>query len=429
MRKGILSNIIRLAALVLAVSCTGGRLYAASVPLNSFTLEFTSSKKLNLTMSLVVDEKEIADILFRSCLSDTRPSTGERMFEDALRAAFDSEIAAWRRYEGYPFHQAELADIEKYKIDGHSENGMYYFQFTLELRSRQFMRHIDPSFAWDEGRERVSASLMLHFPFPDIPLGRDISTFALAPDAMQYIVVLPYPIANSQSELSDITGFLSATAYSATFLVHPDEYIPVILVGDLAPEPLPQVKDKVEVEVRDDRSASVRAEVHLKKDDLRRACGMQGGMSIIDAVGKVEGEYRDVVGALVPEGIRGEYSINISESVSELIFNIDISIPDLAEANKWESPFEYGKVGDLTFIYLPVHNPFDPARLEFCRGCKLRPVECNFTVVMPGRINNVNALRSSGLLFKAEGNRIDFYLAAEEDYSFLTIGSDSGRTR
>jgi len=426
MRKANPSFIKWSMVVILAVYCLAVRSDAASVPSNSFTLEFTSDGKLNLTMSLIVDEKEIADILFRLGLGDTRPSTGERMFEDALRSAFESEIAAWRKYEGYPYHQAELADIERYKIDGYSEGGMYYLKFGLELRSRQFMRHIDPSFVWEEGKERVSASLMLHFPFPDIPLGKNVSTFELAPDTMQYIVVLPYPIANSQLELSDVTGFLSATAYSVTFLVHPDEYIPVILIGDISPEPLPEGKDKILFELRGDRSASMQVEAHLGKDALRRACSARGGVSLTDGVGKIQAEYRDVVDSFIPLGIRNDYSINTSESVSELIFNIDVAIPDLAEANKYGSMFEYGKVGDLTFIYLPVYNPFDPAYLGFCRGCELRPTECNFAVVMPGRINNVNALRSSGLLFKAEGNKIEFYLPMK-DYCFLTISSDSGK--
>lgn len=398
---------------------------AAATSVNSFTVEFTPDGKMNITTSITVDEEKLSNLLFRIGAADKSPAEAESMFEDSLRKSFDAEKLAWRKFEGYPRNQAGLFDIENYKVEGYRNNGFYNLKYRLELRSRQAMRIIDPTFVWENSDCGVLVSIMLHFPFPDIPLTKGISLWELSPDAMQYMIILPYPISNSRAELADIPGFLSSTAYCASFLVRKGEYTSVILAGNISQQALPSARDWIEIEVRDDHSATVTAEVQLGKADLRRICSDIPDTDMLDALGIIRDEYDEVVRSLLPPCISADYSIDTGETSSDLIFSVHADIPDLIEANLCKGLFEFSRVGDITLIYLPVYNPFDPVNLNFCQGYSLRPTACNFAVIMPGRINNVNKLRSTGLLFKAEGNRIDFHLA-NSDYSFLTISSDSG---
>jgi len=403
-----------------------GTLWASPVniePPNSFTVEFTSDGKLNLTANLFVPEESIADLLYRLDLDEMGVEEAEGMLEENLRACFDEQIAEWRSYEGYPKHQAKLADIEKYEIDGRRKDGFYRLRYRLELRSRQVMRILDPTFAYVEEDDKVRLSLMLHFPFPDIPIAEGISLFELAGGAMQYIIVLSKPISNPKPELCDIRGFLSATAYSASFVVHPDEYIPIRLVGRVTRDVFPGTKNEIGFEIRDDHSGLINARMTMGKKDFKRICRRRG-VELVEALRTMKEQYEDFVQLSLPDWIEREIVIETDETTSELIFILNIELPSLPQFNLWDGVFEYAVVGDWTFIDLPLSNPFDPANLPFCEGSTIRPNPCTFTITMPGRIDNANEIRASGLQFKVGGNRVSFHLPPGA-YKHLNVSSDS----
>lgn len=403
-----------------------GTLWASPVniePANSFTVEFTSDGKLNLTTNLYVPEESIADLLYRLDLDEMGIEEAERMFEENLRACFDEQIAEWRSYEGYPKHLAKLADIEKYEMDGRRKDGFYRLRYRLELRSRQVMHILDPTFSYVEEDDKVRLSLMLHFPFPDIPLAEGVSLFELAPGAMQYIIVLPQPISNPKPELGDIRGFLSATAYSASFLVHPDEYIPIRLVGQVTRDLFPGTKNEIGFEIRDDHSGLINARMTMGKKDFKRICRRRG-VELVDALRTMVEQYEDFVQLSLPDWIEREIVIETDETPSELVFILRIELPSLPQFNLWDGAFEYAVVGDWTFIDLPLGNPFDPANLPFCEGSTIRPKPCTFRITMPGRIDNANEIRAYGLQFKVEGNKVSFHLPPGV-YKYLTVSSDS----
>jgi hypothetical protein len=393
-------------------------------PPNSFTVEFTIDGKLNITGSILVSEEAISGSLYRLGMRGMDVNRAEDMFEESLRACFEGQMAAWRSYAGYPHHQAKLADIENYRIDGSSKGRFYHLRYRLELRSRQIMRIMDPTFSYVEEKGKVSIVLMLHFPFPDMPLGKGVSLSELAPEAMQYIVILAHPIANPRPELGDIPGFLSATAYSASFVVHPDEYITVRLIGGVGSEVFPESRDHIDVEIRGDHSGCIRAETHISKLDLRRVCASRPEVGLVDAVGIIGAQYEEIIHSFLPEDIEYECNVETAETSTELVYTISAELPDLAQANECGDLFEYAMVGDWRFIYLPVHNPFEPSCLPFFEGTSVCPSPCTFAVTMPGRINNVNEIRASGLQFQVEGGRIAFHVSPGERV-FLTVGSDS----
>lgn len=396
----------------------------AAEPPNSFTVEFTSDDGLNITTNILISEERISGLVYRLDMGEMDVIEIEDMLETIIEECFKEQMAQWRKYEGYPRHLAELADIEEYEIDSTRRNGFYQLRYKLHLRSRHVMRTLDPTFDFRWEDDRISMFLMLHFPFPDIPLADGVSIYELAPDTMQYIVILPLPLAIPKRELGDIPGFLSATAYSASFLVHPDEYIPIRLIGQVGRDEFPSTRNVVEFEARDDHSGTLSAKVFMAKDDLKRICQSGDGIELVDALNIIREQYEDSIGLTFPDWIEHSYRIETDETSTDLIFKITVEINSLVEANVLEGFFEYAVIGDWTFVDLPLHNPFDPAKLPFCEGANLRLDPCTFIVTMPGRINNANEIRGTGLQFKVDGGSVWFHLPGG-DNEYVSVSSDS----
>ncbi len=394
-----------------------------SEPPNSFMVEFTAGGKMNITANLLIPERRLADFIFRLGLEGMDIGEAERMFETMLARSFEEEKSKLKAYAGYPLNLADIADIEDYDISGRSDGGSYRLRYRMELTSRRYMNQVDPTFSYTEDNGRMTVSMMLHFPYADIPLGKGISTFELAPEAMQYIVVLPYPISNPRQELGDIDGFLSATAYSAAFIIHPDEYTPVVLVCGINRDAFPDPVNRIEVVLRDDRSASINAVMNLDKDDFRRMCS-GASVGLVDGMHEIKSQYERLVKSFVPTGVTYELSVETEETPAKLVFRININFDDIAQVNAAECPLEYALVGDWTFITLPVFNIFSPRNLPLCSGALIPPAVYAFSVEMPGRIYRANELRYSGLPFRVEGRKATFYVSPNE-WAYVTVSSDS----
>ncbi len=138
----------------------------------------------------------------------------------------------------------------------------------------------------------------------------------------------------------------------------------------------------------------------------------------------IRGQYENSIGLTLPDWIEHSYMIETDETSTDLIFKITVEINSLVEANVLEGFFEYAVIGDWTFVDLPLHNPFDPAKLPFCGGANLRLDPCTFIVTMPGRINNANEIRGTGLQFKVDGGSVWFHLPGGGN-EYVSVSSDS----
>ena len=153
----------------------------AAEPTNSFTVDFTSDDGLNITTNILIPEERISGLVYRLDMGEMDVIEIEDMLESIVEECFKEQMAQWRKYEGYPHHLAELADIEEYEIDSTRSNGFYQLRYKMHLRSRHVMRTLDPTFDFRWEDDRISMFLMLHFPFPDIPLADGVSIYELAP--------------------------------------------------------------------------------------------------------------------------------------------------------------------------------------------------------------------------------------------------------
>ena len=393
-------------------------------PANSFTIEFLPDDKMLISSHLVIEEGEISDFLYELGLRDMSVKEGEELFAESLRNTFEDQMSEWRRFEGYPLHQVKLADIENYEVRGSSKNGYHHLVYNIELKSRHIMRMIDPSFYYESDDDREYMELLLQFPFPDIKITPQISTIDLAQGSMTYTIVLPHPIAIPPEELADIPGFLSATAYSATFLVLQDDAFIVRLEGSLISPPFPESEGMIEVTVTDDHRALIRAEMYLKKDELLRIYNADSEFDFVESLDVIKQQYGNLIESLIPDHLESSYEIEINESSDELEFVITIKLPDLVKVLDLKGPIDYAKIGDLTLFSLPLYNPFDPSSLPICEGVEIPPCDCTIVVIMPGRINNSNSFRVSRLPFSVDNKTVAFHLESG-DYSYLTIRSDS----
>jgi hypothetical protein len=162
----------------------------------------------------------------------------------------------------------------------------------------------------------------------------------------------------------------------------------------------------------------------MGKEDLTRICRLQRNTDLVEALRTVKGQYADFVQSSLPGNIERDITIETEETDTELVFIITVELASLPQSNIPDGVMEYAVVGDWTFIDLPLSNPFDPARLPFCEGASIRPNPCTFTITMPGRIDNANEIRASGLQFKVDGNSVSFHLPPGAN-EYLTVSSDS----
>ena len=135
-------------------------------------------------------------------------------------------------------------------------------------------------------------------------------------------------------------------------------------------------------------------------------------------------QYEDSIELILPDWIEHSFGIETDETSTDLIFNITIEIQSLIEANVLEGFFEYAMIGDWTYVDLPLHNLFDPAKLPLCKGTSLRLDPCTFIVTMPGRINNANEIRGTGLQFMVDGSSVFFHLP-DGRTEYVSVSSDS----